>query len=73
MLQTSSSINAMHKKSSQIQTRSLDNIVENPDSWRFHNKVNSNDLFINDGCNSVVKEASCSINNNNHQGEAIEM
>ena len=63
----------MHKKASQIQTRSLDNIVENPDSWRFHDKINSNVLFITDGSTSVVKEASSSSNNKNNQGEAIEM
>ena len=64
----------MHKKASQIQTRSLDNIVENPDGWRFHDKINSNVLFITDGSTSVVKEASSSSNNNkNNQGEAIEM
>lgn len=72
MLQTSAGINAMHKKASQMQTRSLDNIVENPDSWRFHDKINSNVLFITDGSTSFVKEASSS-NNNNNQGEAIEM
>lgn len=72
MLQTSAGINVMHKKASPMQTRSLDNIVENPDSWRFHDKINSNVLFITDGSTSFVKEASSS-NNNNNQGEAIEM
>lgn len=49
---------------SQRQTRSLDNIVENPDVWRFHEKKNnSHVLFINKGNNSVVNGTNLSNNN----------
>lgn len=64
----------MHRITSQRQTRSLDNIVENPDSWRFHEKLNSNILFINEEINenSSTKIGTSSSNNKN-DGEKIEM
>lgn len=87
MRQTSSSVGGggggvMHRNASQQrQTRSLDNIVENPDSWRFHDKINSNVLFINQENNTNSSTNGTSSSNNKQQkqqqssrnGEAIEM
>lgn len=57
------------QRASQRQTRSLDNIVENPDGWRLHDrKSNSNVLFINEGRTTVVNEA----NSSNNHSETIE-
>lgn len=53
------------QRESQRQTRSLDNVVENPDSWRFLEKKNtSNNLYINKGT-TVVNGSKSS---NNHSG-----
>lgn len=48
----------MYRATSQRQARSLDNIVENPDHWRFNDKFNnannnSHLIFINESNNSV--------------------
>lgn len=43
---------------SQRQTRSLDNIVKNPDSWRFHDKKsnpkNFHDIFVSEGSSTKI-------------------
>lgn len=57
------------QRASQRQTRSLDNIVENPDGWRFHDKKNnSHVLFINKGNTTVVNGT----NSSNNKSETIE-
>jgi hypothetical protein len=42
------------RSTSQRQTRSLDNIVENPDHWRFNDNRNAHLEFINEAKGSAL-------------------